>query len=140
MVTIDETVSPFIATVTQYVRVVPTGFIVSGFPVSFYEIPETYSEPLPFDTVSFIPAFYSYDTDALVNEKTLYYKFYCMLVDMNAPVNATANITNELYYINPKSDLTPEQLEADDTCFKNEGKIVLTFHKFYLIKYFTLIY
>ena len=49
----------------------------------------------PFDSVSLIPAFYSYDADFLVNRKALYYNFYCMLADKvpTASINNT-NINN----------------------------------------------
>lgn len=126
LVTNDETAEPFTATVIQYVRVVPTGFIVSGFPVTFFEMPQTIYTVGPFDSLSFIPAFYSYDADVLVNEKALYYKFYCQLVDANELSNSnsnSSNMTTELYRIDHKNELTPEQLSAEDTCFKSSGNL-----------------
>ena len=120
LITTDETVSPFVATVTHYIKVVPTGFIVSGFPVGFFEMPQTSYTIGPFDSISLVPAFYSYDADALVNQKTLFFKFYCMIADFSGITNTT-NTTSDLYLMNPNGQLTDEQLAAEDTCFKSIG-------------------
>lgn len=121
LITTDETVSPFISTVTHYIKVVPTGFIVSGFPVGFWDMPETSFTFGPFDSLSFVPAFYSYDADFLVNQKTLFFSFYCTIADLNGASANTTNYTSDLYYMNPNGELTDEQLAADDTCFKSTG-------------------
>jgi len=124
LITTDETVDPFVATVTHYIKVVPTGFIVSGYPLPFLSMPTTDYTLGPFDSVSLIPAFYSYDADFLVNRKTLYYKFYCMLADIVPTANSNnTNITTDLYWMNPNGELTEEQINSDDTCFRSSGKI-----------------
>ncbi len=124
LITTDETVSPFVAILTTYIRVVPTGFIVSGFPIDWGELPMTFFTVSPSDSISFIPAFYSYDTDDLAFGKTLYYQFYCMLVDKIPKTNLTNNITDELFSVKPNVDLTTDQLNSGDTCFKDPGTLI----------------
>ena len=124
IITNDETVGPYIATTFTYAKIRPTGFIVSGEELDFGEIPGT-SYTLSFsDTVAYIPAYFSYDMDALTDQKMLTYNFYCILADINPPTsNSSIEMTNELYSLLPGKSLTPEQMEAKDTCFKDESKL-----------------
>ncbi len=124
IITNDETVGPYISTIFDYIRIMPTGFVVSGFNINYGELPQTELVVGPTDTLAFIPAFYSYDSDSLTNPKVLNYEFYCILADLNpAPSasNVSLNFTNDIYWINPNAPLTKEQLDAEDTCFKDES-------------------
>lgn len=67
--------------------------------------------------------------DGLTDSKTIDYQFYCKLADVNEDLivtNTTSNFTTDLYRIFPgETKLTQEQLDASDTCFKQEGKHII---------------
>lgn len=121
IITNDETAAPFISIIYDYIKVVPTGFIVSGFDIAFGDMPITSLNVGPTDTIAFIPAFFSYDSDALSDPKILDYQFYCYLADIDIDLNSneTLNFTNSIYWINPNADLTNEQLNAEGSCIKS---------------------
>lgn len=127
IITNDETAAPFVSIIDEYIKIVPTGFVVSGFEIVEGEMPQTTFTVSPTDTIAFIPAYFSYDIDGLSDSKSLDYKFYCILVDENYDLinpNITLNFTNDLYWISPKDALNREQLEAENTCFKQEGSFL----------------
>lgn len=126
IITNDETAPPYTSVIIDYIRIIPTGFIISGFEIGFAELPQSTLTVNPIDTVALIPAFFSYDVDFLTDSKTLDYLFFCKLVDVDQQIdlntNHSNNFTNDIYRIFPNVPLTKEQLEAEDTCFKQEGK------------------
>lgn len=121
----DETVGPYIATISTYVKLRPTGFIVSGFDINYGDLPQTVSTVFPTDTVAYVPAYFSYDMDALTDQKTLEYQFFCILADIEAPTqssNVSLNFATELYSIKNGKPITLDQFESPDTCFKDDSK------------------
>lgn len=123
IVTNDETAPPFTSIIIEYIKIIPTGFTISGFEIREGDPPKKLVVVSPTDTVAFIPAYFSYDVDRLSDSKQLFYNFYCILVDENYDTlysNVTLNFTTSLYKINPDQPLTADQLDAEDTCFKTE--------------------
>ena len=125
IITNDETVGPYIATTFTYVKIRPTGFIVSGSETFYGEVPQTSFTITFSDSVAYIPAYFSYDMDALTDQKVLTYNFYCILADINTlSSNASVDFSTDLYAVKPSQPITPEQMEAKDTCFKDESKFL----------------
>jgi hypothetical protein len=128
IITNDETAKPFIATTFTYVRIRPTGLFVSGFGVDWGELPITSFTYSFSDTIALIPAYFSYDMDGLTDQKMLTYNFYCMLDDINhLSTNVSKTFNTNLYAVKQGEPITPEQMEATDTCFKDESKLLKKF-------------
>ena len=115
-----ESTSSFVTTSFTYIRIIPTGFYLSGFKnlnlttnklnVGFLE------------SISFIPVFFSYDKDGLSDPNSLTYKFYCVLIDKG---QVRDDFDQSLYLIQPDVPLTAEQFNSQNTCFKKTGLFII---------------
>lgn len=105
----------------SYFKIVPTGFVLAAFNSDLFQ--NSSSNQLVvgiLDSISFVPVFFSYDLDNLTDSNSLEYNFYCCLVSKNQVLN---NFNQSLYSIVPDVELTSEQIESENTCFKSKGQI-----------------
>lgn len=116
---VNNTLSSSIFT---FVKVIPSGFIVSAFDTQngFIKINTSISLGLS-DSVAFIPAFYSYDLDNLLDPNSLIYNFYCILAAKNTNPN---NFNQDLYSVKVGEELSQTKISSLDTCFKTTGKFL----------------
>ena len=108
---------PILSSITGYIQIVPTGIRVSAF--NDYNIFDNKLTVGPLDSLSFIPAYYSYDIDGFIDASSLSYTFYCISIDKNT--TNLSNFTHDLYSLQPTIDLNEKQINATDTCFKTMG-------------------
>lgn len=109
-----------------YIKIIPTGFIVSAFDNGISVNNKLTVGIL--DTISFIPAFYSYDLDNLTESSSLDYNFYCILRNNNSIL--TNDFNQNLYQLKPNVELTQEQLNSPTNCFTSTGLTISLKFKF----------
>jgi hypothetical protein len=95
-----------------YFKIVPTGFFLAALNSS-----NSLTIGLS-DSLLFMPVYYSYDLDKLTDPSLLDYNFYCILINKNQSMN---NFNQNLYSIKPNVDLTNDQIQSYETCFKSKG-------------------
>ena len=103
-----------ISNTTSYIQILPASFVITAFNQAVILLVD------PLESISFVPAFYSIDPNGIIDPSTLNYNYYCILTDANT-VQAS-NFNQPIYSILPNVDLTQDQTNNDNTCFKSSSK------------------
>lgn len=109
-------VNQYLSNASAFIKVLPEYFNVLGFDSG------ANLTVGPFDSILFTPPFYSFDPNNVISPLTLNYQYYCILMNATSKVQPN-NFNQSVYSIQPNVELTSEQINTPDTCFKSSSII-----------------
>ena len=102
-----------ISNTTSYIQILPASYVIAAFNQKVNLLVD------PLKSISFVPAFYSIDPNGIIDPSSLNYNYYCILTDANTA--QASNFNQPIYSILPNVDLTQDQTNNENTCFKSSS-------------------